>query len=113
MVSQKEGFVPLRNAILHYPQEVDSALWPFEMDHPIYLFNHLPNLESRVLPVEYFTGQHESYDFLKTVQVFPCPAYVLDPPLQDSKKLPKWVPCMRRGQYLVGAMRHLSTIGRI
>jgi hypothetical protein len=104
----------LLHAVLHWPQEVDLDLWPFAMDHAIYLWNHLPNPDLGVSPVELFTSQiFENYDFLKTVQVFGCPAYVLDPTLQDSKKLPKWVPRTRRGQYLGVAMRHSSTIGRI
>jgi hypothetical protein len=83
------------------------------MDHAIYLWNHLPNPESGVSPpVKLFTSQiiFENYDFLKTVQVFGCPAYVLDPMLQDSKKLPKWVLLTRRRQYLGVTIRHLGTI---
>jgi hypothetical protein len=55
----------------------------------------------------------DDFDFLKTVQVFGCPCYVLQPTLQDGKKLPKWVPRTRRGQYLGISTRHSSTIGQI
>jgi hypothetical protein len=39
--------------------------------------------------------------------------YVLQPKLQDGKKLPKWVPRTRRGQYLGSSTNHASTIAQI
>jgi hypothetical protein len=39
---------------------------------------------------------------------------MLNPVLQDGKKLPKWVPRAHRGQYLIGVSGdHATTIGRI
>ena len=38
---------------------------------------------------------------------------VLDPKLQDGKKLPKWSPRTRRGQYLVKSPIHASSVGLI
>jgi hypothetical protein len=104
----------LLHAMLHWPDEVSLDLWPFALDHAIYLWNHLPNERTGISPIELYTGQlFANYDFLLSVQVFGCPAYVLDPKLQDGKKLPKWVPRSRRGQYLGISTRHSSTIGRI
>ncbi len=102
------------HAVLHWPDEVDLDLWPFALDHAVYLWNHLPNERTGVAPVEFFTGTLlEDFDFLKNVQPFGCPCYVLQPKLQDGKKLPKWVPRTRRGQYLGVSTQHASTIGRI
>ena len=39
--------------------------------------------------------------------------YVLDPKLQDGKKLPKWVPRARCGQFLGISPDHASSIGLI
>jgi hypothetical protein len=104
----------LLHAMLHWPDEVALDLWPFAMDHTIYLWNHLPNKHTGIAPVEIFTGQvFDDFDFLKSVQVFGCPCYVLDPKLQDGKKLPKWAPRSRQGQYLGISMDHSSTIGCI
>jgi hypothetical protein len=104
----------LLHAMLHWPDEVSLDLWPFALDHAIYLWNHLPREDTGLSPIEMYTGQvFVNYDFLLSVQVFGCPAYVLDPKLQDGKKLPKWVPRTRRGQYLGISTRHSSTIGRI
>jgi len=42
--------------------------------------------------------------------VWGCPAYVLDPKLQDGRKLPKWQSISRRGQYVGKSPKHLSTV---
>ena len=39
-----------------------------------------------------------------------CPGYVLSPTLQDGKKIPKWAPKARRGQFLGFSRQHSSTI---
>ena len=39
--------------------------------------------------------------------------YVLDPKIQDGKKLPRWEPKSRRGQFLGMSRRHASTIGLV
>jgi hypothetical protein len=104
----------LLHAMLHWPDEVDLDLWPFAMDYTIYLGNHMPNEQTCIAPVKVFTGQvFDDFDFLKSVQVFGCPCYVLNSKLQDGKKLPKWAPCSRQGQYLGISTEHSSTIGRI
>jgi hypothetical protein len=45
--------------------------------------------------------------------VWGCPVYVLDPKLQDGKKLLKWNPCPRWGQFRGISAQHSSKIGRI
>ena len=42
-----------------------------------------------------------------------CPAYVLDPTLQDGKKLPQWNLRSRLGQFLGWSDKHSSTVGLI
>ena len=49
----------------------------------------------------------------KRSEGFGCPAYVLDPVLQDGKKLPRWKPKSRRGQFLGRSSKHASDIGLI
>jgi hypothetical protein len=39
--------------------------------------------------------------------------YVLDPMLQDGKKVPKWLPRARRGLYVGVSQRHSTTVGRV
>ena len=64
--------------------------------------------------MELFTSsKFPSYAHLHRTHVFGCPAYVLDPKLQDGKKLPKWTPRSRRGQYLGPSPDHSTIVGRI
>jgi hypothetical protein len=42
-----------------------------------------------------------------------CPAYVLDLKIQDGKKIPKWQPKSRRGQFLGFSKQHVSMIGLV
>jgi hypothetical protein len=75
-------------------------LWPFALTHSAYLWNTLPNAEHGLSPVEIFTGTKMDPKALRSEKTWVCPAYVLDPKLQDGKKLPKWSPRTRQGQYL-------------
>ena len=47
------------------------------------------------------------------VQSKGCPVYVLDPALQDGKKLPKWQPRSRRGQFMGFSSSHSSQVANI
>jgi len=46
-------------------------------------------------------------------KVWGCPVYVLEPSLQDGKKIPKWLPQSRRGQFLGFSLNHATTVGLI
>ena len=104
----------LLHSILHWPDQVDLALWPFAVDYAVYLWNNLPQKDSLYAPIELFSGsKFPSYDHLHRAHVWGCPVYVLDPKLQDGHKLPKWTPRARRGQFLGVSPSHSSTVGRI
>lgn len=104
----------LLHSVIHWPDQADLELWPFALEYAVYLWNNLPNRESLLAPMEVFSSsKFVSYDFLNRMHVFGCPVYVLDPKLQDNKKLPKWSPRCRRGQYLGPSPTHSTTIGRI
>jgi hypothetical protein len=75
------------------------------------MHNHLPTRDSRISPVELFTNTiFANYNHLTRAHVFGCPVYVLDPRLQDSKKIPKWTIRSRRGIYLGVSKSHSSTV---
>jgi hypothetical protein len=102
------------HAIIMWPDQADLALWPFALDHAVFLWNNLPQRESKMAPIELFSGQKlTSYDHLQRLHVWGCPVYVLDPKLQDGKKIPKWQPRARRGQFLGYSKDHSTTIGLI
>ena len=104
----------LLHATIHWPEQQHLNLWPYAFEHAVFLWNNLPGRTSGVAPLELFTGVTlTSSAHLHRSHVWGCPAYVLDPKLQDGKKLPKWQSRGRQGQYLGVSPDHSSTIGRI
>jgi hypothetical protein len=101
------------HAALHWPEQMSLDLWPFAIDYAVYLWNRMPRMDSGVSPLELFCGCKVDTDVLRTSRVWGCPAYVLDPTIQDGKKLPRWKPKSRRGQFLGRSKIHASTIGLI
>ena len=62
-------------------------------------------------PTELFTGiKHLNHNHLQRLHVFGCPVYVLEPQLQDAKKLPKWKRRSHRGIYLGLSKVHSSNV---
>ena len=61
-----------------------------------------------------FTGLKSHHnDIIATARVWGCPAYVLDPKLQDGKKLPKWTKHSRQAMYLGSSPSLSTTVGRM
>ena len=103
----------LLHFVLHWPQMAKNRdnLWPFAINYAVYMHNHLPLRDKRFSPTEIFTGTvFNNYNHLTRAHVFGCPVYVLDPRLQDSKKIPKWSMRSRRGIYLGISKLHSSTV---
>jgi hypothetical protein len=48
----------LLHQALHRPDESRLDLWPFALEHAVYLWNHLPRKDSLIAPVELFTGSN-------------------------------------------------------
>jgi hypothetical protein len=93
------------HAILHWPEQTTLDLWPFVMDRAVYCWNHLPSKNDRISPLEAFTGaRFSNYEHLKRMHVWGSPGYVLDPRLQDEKKIP------RRGADRVNILAYLWII---
>ena len=103
------------HAVLHWPEHAhDLSLWPFALNHAVWMWNNLPKRGSFMAPLELFSGTvFPTLDHLHRSHVWGCPVYVLDPKIQDGKKLPKWSPRARRGQYLGVSPDHSSTVGLI
>jgi hypothetical protein len=96
---------------MHWPQVAETNLWPFAVDHAVYLWNRIPNKSTKLAPIDIFTTLlHFGNNDLQRLHVFGCPVYVLDPSLQDAKKLPKWSRRSRRGIYLGLSKIHSSNV---
>ena len=68
----------------------------------------------RISSTEHFTNTvFPNYNHLTRAHTFGCPVYVLDPRLQDSKKVPKWSVRSRRGIYLGVSKYHSLTVNLV
>jgi hypothetical protein len=101
----------MQHAHLHWPEESQVDLWPFALDYACWITNHTPNHKHGWMPIELFCGTNIDCQHLRRTRVWGCPGYVLSPTLQDGKKIPKWAPKARRGQFLGFSKDHSSKIG--
>lgn len=97
----------LLHASIHWPGGIEGTLWPMAVDHAVHLYNTLPN-QHGICPLDLFSGTTVPRHKLRDLHVWGCPVYVLDPVLQQGKKLPRWQPHSRRGVFL-GYSRHHSS----
>ncbi|CAJ1952569.1 unnamed protein product [Cylindrotheca closterium] len=103
----------LLHQMLHWPDEADHKLWPFAMDHAVYLWNHLPREDTKQAPIELLgESKIDHHQWFQRLHVWGSPVYVLDPKLQDGKKIPKWDARARRGMYLGVSPTHSSLVSR-
>jgi hypothetical protein len=96
---------------MHWPQASSTDLWPYAVDQAIYIWNHLPDSNTKLSPIELFTQtKFHNHHHLQNLHVFGCPVYVLHPTLQDAKKLPKWNRRSRRAVYLGYSRQHSNNV---
>ena len=96
------------HAAVHWPEEEEESLWPLAVLHAAYLYNHTPNSETGIAPIEVFTGTLSDHQALWLSHTWGCPVYVLEPRLTTSGgKIPKWQPRSRRALGLDGQYRRL------
>ena len=102
------------NTAIHWPPKGgDQSLWPFAMQHAVWLFNRLPGYSTGTTPFELRTRQKSDHSDLRRAHVWGSPAYVLDAKLQDGKKIPKWNRRSRQGQFLGFSEQHSSLVANI
>ena len=92
-----------------WPFPVKHDLWPFLVDHAIHIWNWLPIKNTKIAPIDVFAKLLHFGD-LQRLHVFGCPVYVLDPVLQNGKRLPKWEKKSWRDIYLVLSQLHGSNV---
>lgn len=103
----------LIHAALRWPNQHDLELWPFALDHAVYLWNNIPGSDG-LSPEEKWNGiKNPSFDHIRRLHPWGCPAYVLEPKLQDKKKIPKWNPRSRQGKFLGYWKEHATNVGLI
>ena len=105
----------MAHALIHWPADGadEIRLWAFAFQHTAWLYNRLPNPKTGLTPLEVLTKTKVDHRDLLRSHVWGCPVYVLDPKLQDGKKIPKWNRRSRLGQFLGFSDEHSSLVGRV
>ena len=104
----------LLHAELLWPESKDTSLWPMALSHAVHLYNHTPNAESCISPMEIFSRTKSDYQALRHAHTWGCPTYVLEPRLTSAGgKIPKWQPRSRRGQYMGVSPVHAETVALV
>lgn len=104
----------MMHQLIHWPDAFDPALWPFALEQAVFLWNNMPKETGGLSPLEIFSGtKHASHRAVEQARVWGCPVYVLDPKLQDGKKLPKWSKRSRLGVYLGVSPQHSYSVGKV
>ena len=99
---------------LHCPDEFNPTLWPFALNYTVEIYNNLlTKVKNGLCPNKVFTGIILGCGPLKQLRVFGCPCYVLDPRIQDGKKIPKWEPRACAEQFLGFSKEHSSEVGLV
>jgi hypothetical protein len=88
---------------------IDALLWPMAVQYATHQYNHLPNAQG-LCPADHFTGSTIPCHGLRDIHVWGCPVYVLDPQLQEGKKLARWQPRSRRGVFVGFSTLHSSDV---
>ena len=91
----------------------DISLWPFAVKHAAWLYNRLPNRVTGLTPIEMVSQTKTDHRDILRSHVWGSPSFVLDPKLQDGKKIPKWNSRARVGQFLGFSEEHSSTVALI
>ena len=79
------------------------------VDYTTHVYNHLPGPNGQC-PADLFTRALIPRHQLKNIHVWGCPVYVLDPTLQQGKKLPCWEPRSRQGVFVGYSPFHSSDV---
>jgi hypothetical protein len=100
----------LIHAAIRWPDVADASLWPMAVDYAVYIYNHMPDPKTGMAPIDVFSSSKWPSSKCLDLHVWGSPAYVLDPTLQDGKKLPRWKPRSRRALFVGLSKRHSSSV---
>ena len=103
----------LLHAQLRWSEQTPTSLWPMSMLHAVFLQNVMPNMETGLSPDELFSRTTSDHRDLLNLHPWGCPVHVLMLTLQDGKKLPKWQPRARRGQFMGWSPMHASSVALV
>ena len=100
----------LLHSALYWPQAADTSLWSLAMTYAVWIWNRIPNIDSGYSPEELFYRSKSTHVELNRVRVWGSPLYILDPRLQNGKKIQKWEKRSTTGAFMGFSSNHSSTV---
>ena len=95
---------------MHWPEKVDSSLWPMAVQHITYIHNNVPNPTTGLSPMTYLPQQDLMPTSFRISHVWGCPVYVLDKKISERNKFLKWMPHSHHGVYMGTIPLHSSSV---
>lgn len=104
------------HAALRHGDAIKQELWPQAMDYAVWLYNHIPRMDTGLSPIEMWSRSRymSASDILVNCKVWGCPVFVLEAKLRkDGVKIPKWAPRSRQGVFMGFSKYHSGLVGLI
>ena len=95
---------------------LSTDLWPMTMDYDVWVYNRIPDMHSRLSPIEIWSRSRFEpvSETLSNCHVWGCPTYVLEKKLQKPVvKIPKWDPRIRIGVNMGFSKMNLAQVGLV
>jgi hypothetical protein len=96
------------HANMHWKDGSYASLWTMAVNYAIHIYNNTPY--KGVTPADIFTGSTVPRHHILDLHVWGCPVYVLDPQMQQGRKLPRWKPISGRVVNLDLIIQHSSEV---
>jgi hypothetical protein len=100
------------HASVNWKDGVDASLWPMEVKYSVRVYNNTPG-DNAIFTADIYTGGTVPLHHLRDIHVWGNPVYVLDPKLQQGKKVPRWKPRSRRDVLLGLSQEHSSEVTQV
>jgi hypothetical protein len=100
------------HASIHFKDGVDASLWLMAVQYVVHVYNNTHG-DNAICPADIFIVGTVPRHCLRDIHFWGSPVYVLDPKLQQGKKLPRWQPRSRRGMFLGLIQEHSSEVPQV
>ena len=91
----------LLHSAIHWSEVADPTLWALSVRHAVWIYNHIPNINTGLSPIDTWSKTRFPLRKLHSLHVWGCPTYVLHKKLADGRSLGRWQPrsqrCMNLG----------------
>jgi hypothetical protein len=83
------------HAAMRHGTTIKSEHWPQAMDHTVWIYNHIPQMDTGISPLEMWSrsGYTSTSKNLANCHTWGCPVFILELKLwKAGVKIPKWAP---------------------